>query len=108
MATKTILIDDIDGTKADETITFVIQSNRYSLDLSAKNAKRFWDALQPFIDAAKNLDGDHQQAVEAQTAAVEQRQAIREWARKKGYDISDRGRISTTVEDAYRKAHKQG
>ena len=31
--------------------------------------------------------------------------AIREWARANGYDISDRGRISTEVQEAYEKAN---
>jgi hypothetical protein len=31
----------------------------------------------------------------------EQNQAIREWARKRGMKVSDRGRISSEVTDAY-------
>ena len=30
---------------------------------------------------------------------------IREWARKNGYKVSDRGRISSEVQAAYDKAH---
>jgi hypothetical protein len=31
---------------------------------------------------------------------------IREWARKKGLDVSERGRIPATIIDAYNAAHK--
>ncbi|MFM8798882.1 MAG: histone-like nucleoid-structuring protein Lsr2 [Fluviibacter sp.] len=83
MATQTVLIDDMDGGKADVTIAFVVQGTRYSLDLSNKNAKKFWDAINPFIEAATNLDGQREEAIEAEAVAVEQRTIIREWARKK-------------------------
>lgn len=106
MATQTVLIDDMDGTKADTTIAFIIQGDRYSIDLSEKNAKKFWEALNPYIQAAKGLDAAHNQAVEAEVVAVEQRTAIRDWARKKGFDVSARGRIPAAVEEAFRESHK--
>jgi hypothetical protein len=107
MATKTVLIDDLDGNQADVTIAFVIQGNRYSIDLSTKNAKKFWETLDPYIKAAKNLDGERETAIEAEVIAVEQRQSIREWARKQGFDVSDRGRIPQSVEEAFKKAQKR-
>jgi len=30
---------------------------------------------------------------------------VREWARANGHQVSDRGRISAEVQDAYDKAH---
>ena len=35
----------------------------------------------------------------------EQTAAIRAWARQNGYQVSDRGRISKTVVDAFQAAH---
>ena len=105
MATQTILIDDIDGSTATQTIIFAINHEPYSLDLNDKNAKKFWEALQPFIDAAKGLKQAHQQEVEAEAAAVTQRQTIRDWARKKGYDVAARGKIPQEVIDAYNSTH---
>lgn len=107
MATKTILIDDLDGTEAEVTIAFVIQGNRYSIDLSHQNSKKFWAAIDPFIKAAKNLDGEKESAIEAEVVAVEQRASIREWARKQGFDVSDRGRIPQSVEEAFKAAQKK-
>jgi hypothetical protein len=35
----------------------------------------------------------------------EQASAIREWARKNGHNVSDRGRIPASVVNAYEEAH---
>ncbi len=35
----------------------------------------------------------------------EQSKAIREWARGQGLEVSDRGRIPTSVTEAYQQAH---
>ena len=44
-------------------------------------------------------------ASSATTAAQRERsRAIREWARENGIDVSDRGKISASVLDAYEKA----
>ena len=40
-----------------------------------------------------------------QTLDREQTAAIRAWARQNGHQISDRGRISKTVVDAFQAAH---
>ena len=50
MAQKTIvsLIDDLDGTEADETVRFGLDSVQYEIDLSEKNATTLREALAPF------------------------------------------------------------
>jgi hypothetical protein len=35
----------------------------------------------------------------------EQNQAVREWAAKNGYEVSERGRIPASVVEAFDKAH---
>lgn len=105
MATKTVLIDDLDGGDADVTIVFAINHESYTLDLSHKNAEKFNKALQPFIEAASGVKQAHQQEVDAEMAAVQQRSAIRAWARKKGYDVNARGKIPQDVIEAYNRNH---
>ena len=39
------------------------------------------------------------------SAAKEDLDAIRRWARDNGHDVADRGRISAKVKEAYAKAH---
>lgn len=103
MATKTVLIDDMDGGEADTTIAFAVNGSSYTLDLSKRNADRFWKALEPYIQAAQ----EKTKTIKGYTDAIEQRNAVREWARKKGYEIADRGRIPIDIQDAFDAAHRK-
>ena len=105
MATRTVLVDDMDGGDADVTIGFVINGDSYSIDLSNKNAEKFYAAIEPFVKAAK--PHNRISVVQGEIIAVQQRQAIRDWARKSGYDVAERGRIPQDIVDAYnKKKHK--
>nr|WP_330359970.1 histone-like nucleoid-structuring protein Lsr2 [Mycobacteroides abscessus] len=44
-------------------------------------------------------------ANESASASKEQLAAIRQWARKNGYEVSDRGRIKAEVVEAFEAAH---
>jgi hypothetical protein len=103
------LVDDLDGDEADETLEFGIDGKVYEIDLSKENADKLRDALAEFVASARCLSGGRgrRPAATASPAARrptidrEQNQAIREWARKRGMKISERGRIPTEVLDAY-------
>jgi hypothetical protein len=99
------LIDDIDGEPADETVTFGIDGRSYEIDLSAGNAGKLRDALSEFVASARR-SGGRRRAGSAPAARKpiidrEQNQAIREWARKRGEQISDRGRIPARLVEAF-------
>ena len=102
------LVDDLDGGQADETVEFALDGKNYEIDLSSKNIDKLRDALAPFVAAARRAGGRRRAAQSsggggARRASVdrEQNQAIREWARKRGMKVSDRGRIPAEVLDAY-------
>ncbi|GGM44709.1 Lsr2 family protein [Longimycelium tulufanense] len=104
------LVDDIDGTEASESVEFALDGVTYQIDLSEKNAAKLRDALGDFIDSARRAGGRAKRGRgtgrpgrPARPAAAdrEQNQAIREWARKRGMKVSDRGRIPADVLDAY-------
>jgi Lsr2. len=99
------LIDDIDGEPADETVTFGIDGRTYEIDLSAANAQKLRNGLAEFIASARRLGGRRGSAPNARKPVVdrEQNQAIREWARKRGEKISDRGRIPARLVEAYHR-----
>ncbi|PRX50507.1 Lsr2 protein [Prauserella shujinwangii] len=115
MAQKVLvsLIDDLDGSEADETVEFGLDGVSYQIDLSAENAEELRDALAQYIEHARRAGGRKRSSARgnakapARSAAVdrEQNQAIRAWARKNGYEVSDRGRIPSEVVEAY---HKRG
>lgn len=128
-----ILQDDLDSGPAAETVPFELDGTRYTIDLSAANSAALRAALDPFIRAAtaawqptptrgapaRPASGsrpshtashpDSRPAGHARDrrAGAAQRQAdnaaIRDWARRSGYQVRDLGRISTEVVDAYHR-----
>ncbi|MCD0442475.1 MULTISPECIES: histone-like nucleoid-structuring protein Lsr2 [Glycomyces] len=113
--TQVILIDDIDGSKAEETVKFAIDGQAYEIDLSASHAKELRDALEKFQEAGTRL-GRYSlgaprgpvrgaAAPRRQTVDREQNKAIREWAERNGKRVSPRGRIPQAIVEEYNAAH---
>lgn len=102
------LVDDLDGEDADQTVEFGIDGKTYEIDLSKENAGKLRDAFASYVAAARRVTG-RRRAGSGSTAPAnrrppidrEQNQAIREWARKRGMKVSDRGRIPSEVLEAY-------
>ncbi|ACU34299.1 MULTISPECIES: Lsr2 family protein [Actinosynnema] len=108
------LVDDLDGGVAEETVDFGLDGVAYQIDLSSVNAGKLRSALGAFTTAARKTGGRKRgpgrpagvkAAARPASADREQNQAIREWARKQGMKVSDRGRIPAEVLEAY---HQQG
>jgi hypothetical protein len=104
----TVLTDDIDGGDADRTIEFGIDGVNYTIDLSEKNAGKLRKALDPYLTVASRIgrtNGNGRIAARAAAAPSrsnrDQNQAIREWAGKNGYEVSERGRIPSSVVEAF-------
>ncbi|HEY2206292.1 MAG TPA: Lsr2 family protein [Pseudonocardia sp.] len=110
MAQKVVvsLVDDLDGGKAVETVQFSLDGKNYEIDLSEKHAKALRDALATYVGAARRPSGGRRGRAASSpsrpAADREQNQAIRDWARSQGMDVSDRGRIPSDVIDAYHQA----
>lgn len=110
MAQKTIvqLIDDLDNSTADETVTFGLDGAQYEIDLSKKNADQLRDVLASYVANARRASRSGHTRPPVQTRRTrqargdrEQLQAIRTWARKNGHKIGDKGRIPSHIMDAY-------
>lgn len=106
---QVILTDDVDGDSADETVTFALDGTSYEIDLSAKNAKALRDAIALYVGHARRVTKTRRSATSASrssgTTDRAQTQAIRDWARRNGHQVSDRGRIPSAVLDAFNAAH---
>jgi hypothetical protein len=107
--TQVILIDDLDGGQADETLSFGLDGSSYEIDLSSKNAAALRDAMASYVGAAHRLGrlGGRARGPRGTAPATtdrEQTQAIRAWARRNGHTVSDRGRIPATIVEAYHAA----
>jgi Lsr2 len=55
--TRTILIDDLDGTEGARTYTFAWGSQRYEVDLTDEHRNDMLRALEPYINAARKVGG---------------------------------------------------
>ena len=110
-------VDDLDGSDATGTVSFALDGRAYEIDLSEDNAARLRDSLASFVAAGRKSGGTGAAAgrrTQKMTASSgprsqpldrEQTAAIRAWARQNGHEVSDRGRISKTVLDAFQAAH---
>ena len=105
----TLLTDDLDGGEADRTVEFGLDGVNYTIDLSEKNAGKLRKALDPYLAVATRAGrggGDGRAARRSPApstgrASRDQNQAIREWATKNGYEVSERGRIPSSIVEAY-------
>jgi hypothetical protein len=110
-------VDDLDGSDAAGTVSFGLDGKAYEIDLSDDNAAKLRDSLAVFVGAARKSGGSAttgsrrgqkmtaSSAPRPQSLDREQTAAIRAWARQNGHQVSDRGRISKTVVDAFQAAH---
>ncbi len=107
MARKTFieLIDDIDGSKAAETVTFSLDGVGYEIDLNSENAQKLRDELGTWISTARRVSGRRTSRSASSSSSSEETARIRAWARENGYQVSDRGRISGEIRKAYQAAH---
>jgi hypothetical protein len=109
---QVLLVDDMDGGVATETVAFGIDGNPYEIDLSAANAAMLRAALADYVAHARRPSRTPRNAGpalrphrSATRADREQTQAIREWARKNGHKVNDRGRVPASIVDAYNAAN---
>lgn len=55
--THVVLVDDIDGTDAAETVTFSFQGVSYEIDLSEEHAKEIAVDFGKWIESARRVGG---------------------------------------------------
>jgi hypothetical protein len=100
-----LLVDDLDGSTADRTINFTWDGTSYEIELSKRNAQAFERAIKPYVDAARKARGGRGRRAVGGRGGKRDLAAIREWAAQNGFDVSARGRIASSVIDAYEAAN---
>jgi hypothetical protein len=101
-----VLEDDLDGGKADETVTFGLDGSTYEVDLSTANAKKLREALAPFVGVGRKVPGRGRRGGSGRGRRGASSAAdIRAWARENGYEVSERGRVPAEVRAAYEAAN---
>lgn len=102
-----VLVDDLDGGAADETIEFALDGTRYEIDLSSKNATAMRDAFAVYVAEARKAStgGRGRSSRRSSATSGDSPAQIRAWARDNGFDVPARGRVSSEVRAAYSAAH---
>ena len=109
MASRTIieLTDDIDGTTADQTVTFAFQGYTYESDLSKKNLEKLVKAMEPFTTNGRKSGGRRSGTGRSTSRGSDKNQlkAMREWGAANGFKVNGRGGVSTELQNAHHAAN---
>ena len=102
-----VLVDDLDGSEATETVTFGLDGSSYEIDLNDSNAAALRDALGGYVGHSRKVTGGSRRARKSSngSSSSSQTKEVREWAKSQGMEVSERGRISADVQQAYDAAH---
>ena len=100
-----VLVDDLDGTEASETVTFGLDGSSYEIDLNDANASALREALSGYVGHARKVSGGSRRARKSSGGSSSNTKDVREWAKEQGMEVSERGRISADVQQAYDAAH---
>jgi Lsr2 len=115
---RTLLLDDLDGSDADETFTFEFDGRSYEIDLTTEHAEQLEEAFQlldPFVDHLRRVvPGRTKRTTRPRKAGAKKAttrsapsldaKAIRVWAWENGIELSSRGRIPANIVDKWRAA----
>lgn len=107
----TLLIDDLTGEESEDVsnVQFSVAGSDYEIDLNSKNREEFMRLLEPYVKNARQVKRGRKPSGRSRRAASsggrDETPKIREWAKKQGYEVSNRGRVPANIREAYRQAH---
>jgi hypothetical protein len=106
---QVLLVDDLDGGEADETVTFALDGKTYEIDLTTANADKLRGLLEPYVKGGRRTggraSGGRGKARVAASGGSQDTAQIRAWAKENGYEVNDRGRVPASIREAYEKAN---
>ncbi|UMG93888.1 Lsr2 family protein [Nocardioides sp. TF02-7] len=112
-----VLVDDIDGSDATQTVSFGLDGTSYEIDLNDEHAGELREALATYVGHARKVAGGRRgrgagrsggsagSGSSGASGGGASAREIREWARANGHEVPDRGRIPAEVRSAYESAH---
>jgi hypothetical protein len=104
---QVLLVDDLEGGEADETVTFALDGKSYEIDLSTSNAEQLRTVLEPYVKGGRRTGGRATRGKGRSSggASSQDTAKIRAWAKEQGYEVNDRGRVPANIREAYEKAN---
>ncbi|MFF4492160.1 histone-like nucleoid-structuring protein Lsr2 [Streptomyces sp. NPDC001544] len=106
---QVLLVDDLDGGEADETVTFALDGKTYEIDLTTSNADKLRGLLEPYVKGGRRTGGRSaggRGKARAASGGSQDTAQIRAWAKENGYEVNDRGRVPATIREAYEEANR--
>lgn len=110
---QVLLVDDLEGGNADETVTFGLDGKSYEIDLTSANAEKLRGLLDDYVKNGRRVAGARTGRGKSRTTAGASSgnggnpltAKIRAWAKEQGYEVNDRGRVPAGIREAYEKAN---
>jgi hypothetical protein len=103
-----LLCDLEDGNaEAQETIQFGVGNTSYEIDVCATHAEQIRTTLEPFVTHARKAGAaaGGRRRRDRGASSREQSASIRSWAKGRGIQVNERGRIPASVVKEYEQAH---
>jgi hypothetical protein len=105
----TQFVDDLSGAviaEGDgETVSFALDGQQYSIDLTSKNADKMRKAFAEYVAAAAKVGRRTGRTARSGQSGGPSAREIRDWAKRSGFEVPDRGRIPASVREAFQAAH---
>ena len=102
---QVLLVDDLDGSEAKETVTFGLDGALYEIDLSSGNAGKLRKELAHYVEHARKASAPARRRRTRTGPGRERSAQIRAWAKQRGYKVNERGRIPANIVAEYEAAH---
>jgi hypothetical protein len=104
---QVLLVDDLDGGEADETVTFALDGKTYEIDLTTANADKLRGLLDAYVKGGRRTGGRSSggRGKRAAAGGSQDTAQIRAWAKENGYEVNDRGRVPASIREEYEKAN---
>jgi hypothetical protein len=93
---EVLLIDDLTGDTADETVSFSLDGVQYEIDLNTANAGKLRDELTRFAQAGRKTGGRRAAGRRTSSGRPSTRD-VRQWAKDHGIQVNERGRVPAEV-----------
>lgn len=93
-----MFIDDMTGEEITDVrhVEFAFRGVEYQLDLSPESFVEMQEVFAPWVESATRVPRPARRS-----APRRDLDEVRVWARKNGFEVSDRGRVPKRVLDAY-------
>ena len=106
---QVLLLCDLEegNAEAEETIQFALGNTTYEIDVCGQHAQQIRTSMEPFVAHARKagpIAGGRRRR-ERPTSNREQSASIRSWAKGRGIQVNERGRIPASVVKEYEQAH---